>query len=423
MSKQKRASGEGADSQGPQQFVETDGAETADAQPETVSAQPERREPQSAAPAQPAARSGSRASGWLALIMALMALGLSAWLLFERHGEDEVEPLALADAGDVAALESRLEALAEQLATQSDRYGRLLESQAEIAAQVDGLTEQLNSGLAALERRSSELTGENTTRLDGISTTLDELAARLQQSVDDWAERGDLERQAERDLQRQVAMLEAAALLGLAQHRVELVGDLDGARAAYRRAASQLATINDARLDRTRQALARELEALESARAPDLNRALARLERLAAESRSWPSQLGDELGVQPMPAVDPGAEEQHWRERIAGAARGLVRVQARDELGRTTEQFDAARELVQLRLVAAQLALVRHDESGLRLQLEAAVALVDEWFDGASAEVSQARADLTTLADINLAPVMPEIGEALSLLRRRLGES
>ncbi|MGY6553201.1 MAG: uroporphyrinogen-III C-methyltransferase [Wenzhouxiangella sp.] len=377
--------------------------------------------PRPAPPATPAQR-GPGSLVIFALLIALAALGLSGWLAFETVNRADDERGALAGTSELAALETRLDALATQLAADSERQRSLGERQVETAARLDALRERLDSGLAAAERQAVALSERDAERLAVLDRAMDDLAGRLQLAVDDWAERGDLEREVERDVARQLGMLEAAALLSLGQHRAELMGDLTGARAAYRRAAAQLASIDDARLDRTRQALARELEALEAARPADLNAALARLERLASDSRAWPSQLGRD--VQPLESERsaPGAEDTPWRERVADAARGLVRVQARDELGRTTEQFESARELMQLRLVAAQLALVRRDADGLRLQLWAAEALIDDWFDAGSPEVQRARQALAALAETETAPAIPEIGEALNLLQRRLGE-
>lgn len=371
----------------------------------------------------PPSKSGPGGMAIAAFLISLAALAAAGWLIFEHLNEADEEGLAAADAGELAAIEMRLEALATQVAADSERQRSLGERQAETTARLDALRERLDTGLATVERQAVDLSERSAERVAAIDRAVDGLAARLQQAVDDWAERGDLEREVERDVRRQLVMLEVAALLALGQHRAELVGDLSGARTAFRRAAAQLSAIDDARLDRTRQALARELDALEAARPADLNDALARLERLTGESRSWPSQLdrkGDPVyGERSMSE----AEDSHWRERIAEAARGLVRVQARDELGRTTEQLEAARELMQLRLVAAQLALVRRDGDGLRLQIAAAEALINDWFDVADAEVQRARQELAALADTDTAPVIPEIGEALDLLQRRLGES
>ncbi len=255
-----------------------------------------------------------------------------------------------------------------------------------------------------------------------LSQGLEAMASRLERSLSGMEERADAQRQAEAELRRQIVMLEAAALLSLGQQQAELIADVDGAVAAYRRAQVVLTELDDARLDRVRRALARELDALESLRVPDPAQAMARLERLARESRTWPSQLD-----RPTPAerpAEPGVEGEtpDWRERIGGAARGLVRVQARDEMGRTSEQFEAARELMKLRLVAAQLALTRQDPEALALQVGAALELLDDWFEAGTDEVEQGRRDLEAIQSTRLRPDLPELGEALNLLRTRLGE-
>lgn len=272
--------------------------------------------------------------------------------------------------------------------------------------------------LEALEQETERLSDYATQ----LSQGLEAMASRLERSLSGMEERADAQRHAEVELGRQIVMLEAAALLSLGQQQAELSADVDGAVAAYRRAQVVLAELDDARLDRVRRALARELDALESVRVPDPAQAMARLERLARESRAWPSQLDRPTPAEHQAEAGLEGETPDWRERIGGAARGLVRVQARDEIGRTSEQFETARELMQLRLVAAQLALTRQDPEALAVQVGAALELLDDWFEAGTDEVEQGRRDLEAIKSTRLRPDLPELGEALNLLRTRLGE-
>lgn len=365
--------------------------------------------------------------GGLALLLALIALGLSGWLLYERLAVPPSTAVSAPDDGpdlaDFKALESRLDSLAAQWSEMAEQLDALSAAQGQAGSQIEQSVEQQAGRLGSLEQQLQDGSARSDARAAELADRLDDLAGRLQQAVDNMAERGDFERQAERELQRQVGMLEAASLLTLGQNRAELAGDIHGAQAAFRRAAAQLAAIDDARLDRSRQALARELEALQALRRPDLSQSLARLERLGRDARLWPVQLDRRETALASADPDPETEDIPWRERVSGVARGLVRVQARDELGRTSEQFDTARELVQLRLVAAQLALVRQDEEAYRLHLRATDELLDEWFDPAAEPVRQARSDLQELAELSLDTSLPELGEALHLLRQRLGDT
>lgn len=404
--------------QGDRDAGENGASEAADAGHEQASKEPdasEAREPQP-----PPVR--TRRSGSLALVLSLLALALAGWLFYERISTLEEASVEIPAAHELAAVEARLDELAGQLAAERDERQQLLAVRAGLADDLDRLSGQLGGQISALERESEQLRSDLERRSTQWSEDVEGLARQLGEAIDAWSDRGDQEQQAERDLQRQIAMLEAAAMLRIGQARAELAGDLSGAKLAYRRADEHLRRVDDVRLDRIRRALAVELEALESVRSPDLGQSLARLDRLARESRRWPTALAGAPGV-----TEPEREDEDppadWRERLSGAARGLVRVQARDDLGRTQEQFEAARELVQLRLVAAQLALARRDVDGLDLQLAAAIELLDEWFDPTSEAVRQARGDLNELVELRLEQDVPELGAALNGLQTLMGGS
>lgn len=365
--------------------------------------------------------SGGRGAGrlpvTLALLLSLAALGVSGWLLYgspDRAGElpGMVQDLDQRMAGlerRARDLESRLEQQLEPLDDLDGQLRGLVQDVDPLPGQIGELTARIDTVQGQLSQRQVEF--------EQLSEELGLMRVEMRAAVEQLSDRDQLERRAERDLQRQMAMTEAAALLRLGQDRVALVADFAGGAAAFQRAEARLAGIDDPRLERVRRALAVELDALESARSPDLARSLARLDRLARDIPNWPLQLpGQRHDTQSAPA-------DGWRGRLAQTMGELVKVQQRDALGRTEAQFDAAREQLQLRLVAAQLALGRRDAAALRLHLQAAMDLIDEWFDVSSEAVLGGRSDIESLAGMDLSPAEPDLGQALELLLARLGGS
>lgn len=368
--------------------------------------------------------SGGRGLAFLALLVALAALALTGWAYYEEQVAGAADPTP---SDQASADEERLQEFQARL---DDLEGRLDQPRAEVPERIDQRLDELADSAERLGDRLAELQDRVDARfadevaplaaqMDDLTAAVDALAERLTAAVDAFAERGDVERQVDRDLRRQLAMLEAAALLRIGQERAELSADFGGAARAFQRAAGVLGTVDDARLDRARRALTREIETLENARPVDVNRELAQLDRLHRESRTWPMALDDRAGGQP--SEPPVADEpESWRERIGAAVGGLVRIEARDDLGRSAEQFQAAREQLQLRLVAAQLAVSRHAPDALEIHLDAALALIDDWFDRTAEEVARARADLEGLKSLRFEPPAVELGEALDLLQARL---
>ncbi len=374
-----------------------------------------------------APRRRGRGPAWLALLLALVALAVAAWVAWPVLLEDA----ETADARALAALEDQLREQAELVVgLQSDlaEHGQASRSRTEqveqrLEARIEsrfGRVADLERAVGRIEARSEDLPA----RLDALERELAdrtqdsrELRERLDAAIRQLDERGDLERQVDRDLRRQIVMLEAAGLLRSGQDLAELAGDHSAALRAFRRARTRLGALEDARLEQVQRSLAREIEDLAAARAPDLHSALAVLERLGRDSQSWPLQL------EPAPVASPEESPEDWRQRVGATLRSLVRIQARDELGRTQETFEAAREQLRLRLLTAELALARRESETLVVQIDAALALLDEWFRADAEAVRSARAELERLRELSLTVESPALGVALEQLEARLAGS
>lgn len=376
-------------------------------------------------PSPPAARRGGGVLGGLALLVALAALGASAWLAYQAYLEPTEE-----NAGQqlqaLATLEQSIETLQERLAGIDREQQNDRERLGRIADRVDSREAQLaplEQGLGRVDERTAAL-GQQVRAMeealvDRTAETAD-LRRRLEAAVEQLDARGDLQREVDRDLRQQMLMLEAASLLRIGQDLAEVQGDSRQAQRVFERARVRLERVDDARLEPVRRSLVREIEALATHDGPNLDAELARLERLGRESESWPLQLPGSG-----PTADPAPEEtgDGWRARLGRSFGALVRVESRDALGRDEEQFEAAGEHMKLRLLAAELALMRRDAAALGTQMEAAIALLEAWFEPGAEPVVAARAEFQRLAGLDLNPEPPALGSALAQLQARLDDS
>lgn len=376
----------------------------------------------------------ARAHAWpgiVALLLALVAIAAAGWVAYQQAvpGADQDQRIQARMLEEQAAAISALRASMEEGELRDEN---LTSAQQSLASQVQRLEErsdrremqlgELEQGLGRVDERSLGLTRtlEQVAQASADQTAgLADLRRRLEAAIEQMDATGDLQREIDRDLHRQILMLEAAGLLRSGQDMAELHGDWQAARRAFERARDRLGLVDDTRLEPARRALAREIEALEGIAGPDLNAELARLERLARESRAWPMQLKMPEASESRPG---GSPEPGWRERLGQTFAALVQVERRDALGRDEAQFEAAREQVQLRLLAAELALLRRDKPALDGQLEAILRLIDEWFQPDATEIAGARAGLESLRQIELQPSPPELGAALDQLQTRLGD-
>ena len=307
----------------------------------------------------PASHSG-RGAPWLALALcaALAFAGWRGWRAWSAH--DAETRRSVAEQAD--ALGARLDALRGEQRAQSLRL-----QQAEATNRV------LREELLGLGQRS----------------------ALLEQTVETLAE-------PDRHGAQALFLDETALLLAMGQQRLQLAGDLDGARRAYAIAATLLERIDDPRLLDLRQALLQERNALDALGADPR---VAALRGLAAFSAALPA-AGEAL-----PSDD--ARAPWWRRLLSRVVRvqpsnGAVPTDAPDRL--------AARAGLDLELDLARIAAERRDAVAWREALDrAGLWLHRLWPESPRRRALDAR--LQALRAQPLALSVPVLGSTLQQLQ------
>ncbi len=350
----------------------------------------------------------SAGPGKLGLVLvALLALLALAVALYPWIAPDEEagELQALVDAS-VEEIDQRVSERFSALAGRLDELDRAL-------TEVRSEQENLASRLGRAESESREISTSLERQADSLEALENEVGAQLQEL---WQQEGQ-QREADREFERRMRLLEAASLLRLGQERAELAADWPASRSAYERAEQLVRAVDDPRLGQVRRLLATELAALESVREPEWERWQVRLSQIADSARQWPIRNHEHAAES---TVEPTSERGGWLGDIRAALGRLVTVSRRDELELPADAVDSLREQLQLRLVAAELALVRRNLVELGHQLRATFDLIDQWFDPDDADVRSATERLRELESIQ-APRVPEgLGEALRALQSQL---
>lgn len=195
---------------------------------------------------------------------------------------------------------------------------------------------------------------------------------------------------------------ETALLLAIGQQRLQLAGDLDGARRAYALAANLLERVDDPKLLDLRQTLLQERTALDALGADP--RASA-LQQLAAFSAALPT--GDD---------SVAVEDAHvsWWQRLLSR---IVRVQPSDS-AIATDPADRrdARAGLELELTMARVAAERRDLAAWREALDRARTWLHRlWPDSPRRRALDAR--LQALRGAPLATSIPVLGSTLQQLQ------
>jgi uroporphyrin-3 C-methyltransferase len=230
---------------------------------------------------------------------------------------------------------------------------------------------------------------------------------------------------------------EIDTLLRQAQQQAQITGSAAPLLGALRHAEERLAKRNDARFERVRRAVGRDIQRLaQAAGSTDIATLAARIDEVLRSVDDLP------LLMQPRsaggaPAADssaPPSEEPPpdagWRERLGGwwartraqvwgEVRSLVRVTRIDRPEAALlapEQAMFLRENLKLRLLNARLALLARQFDTAQTDLRAALALVERYFDPQARRVAATTELLRQTALQARAVTLPRPDETLAAL-------
>jgi uroporphyrin-3 C-methyltransferase len=299
---------------------------------------------------------------WLFALALLAVLGWRGWTAWQAH---QVQSAAAArdDVEQWRALDARFDALRRDQRAQAQRI-----------AQADATNRVLRDEVLGIGQR----------------------AALLQDSVDKLADPA-------RHGVQALRLDEAELLLALGAQRLQLAGDLDGARRAYALAAGVLDGIDDPAWLDLRQALVQERAALDALGADPKSIALARLDAFAA-TLAPPSALPGEADDRALP---------WWRRAFARIVE--VRPSNRDVAVAPGDRA-AGYAALQLELTLARSAGERRDADAWR----SALSRADGWLARLwppSPALQRQRAQLEALQSLPLQLALPTLGSTLQQLQ------
>jgi uroporphyrin-3 C-methyltransferase len=230
-------------------------------------------------------------------------------------------------------------------------------------------------------------------------------------------------------------LAEAEYLLRLANQRLVLEKDWQGAVAILVAADKVLAETENPLITSVRQLLAKELQTLRAVPAVDLTGAVARLQAVQDQisELEWMPRTLPKAPAIVKEAVDPAVELTAWDKFAAKALAGIrtvVRIREHDKelpAPLTPDQHYYLQQNMHLMLEQAQVALVRQQDALYKQSIKRTQDWLEEFVIVKNAKTEAVAVTLAELKSWNVSPEFPQISGSLNRLRqlqdeqRRLG--
>ncbi len=343
----------------------------------------------------PAARPARVTSpvAWLALFLALLTLAAVGYMIVEDRRTRAVEE---ASSQSLERLAGRVDESRDSLSSLDDSLRDLVSSDETLDSRIGGLQDEF-------EQRA-ELLDSLPGRMSNLENSVAALQGASAGARDTWL------------------LAEAEYYMQIANAQLQLGNNPQLAMLALEMADERVVQMANPALTDVRRALADELAALEAMEKPDLQGATLTLASLARVVDSLPMRPVGRTADEPEGDTDEetGAAGRAWAS-VKEAMSGLVKVTPPDEETRALLTPDTARLIrsnLALQLQAARLALLRGEQAIFEQSLEDADALLEQYFDGGSAQVASAQDTIAEIRDSMVAVTAPDISESLRLIRQ-----
>ncbi|MDR5860978.1 hypothetical protein FZZ93_12990 [Halomonas eurihalina] len=319
-------------------------------------------------------------AGVLALVLVILlaiAVGVFGWLGWQRLQDQQ----------------QRLASVPEQPATE---------------AQVNDLSNQLQSDRSERESAADSLRQEFETYRSNVDENLDKV---LQQ----------LSREQQTD-ERDWLHAEAAYLLRLANQRLQLERDVEGAAALLRTADTRLEEADNPALLPVRREIASELAALRSV--PRVDRSGLFLTLNAQQEQIAGRPLAQDVEEITGDASIEEAPAGGWQQQLAKVGselKDLVTVRKHDEALEaliSPEQESYLRQSVRLVLEQVQLALLKEEQALYDASLDKALKLIRGYYDTDDSGVQGVLSQLEELKGQSIRPELPDISGSQQALQK-----
>lgn len=220
-------------------------------------------------------------------------------------------------------------------------------------------------------------------------------------------------------------LTEIEQLMLIANDRLNLHNDINGALQALNIANQRLGRVAEPRLLKVRQELINEIAALKAVPQIDLQAIVLQLNSLVGQADEWP--LSSDIPGTYQASTNPQASSstptsgwQRFSQRLLTAIQGMFTIRKESQsliplLPPAQEYF--LRQNLELKLESARLAVMRRDTTSFRSAMDAAQGWLKTYYAQDDPSVVAAVQSLSDLRRIELRWELPDISASLGLMR------
>ncbi|MFK7913695.1 MAG: uroporphyrinogen-III C-methyltransferase [Pseudomonadales bacterium] len=343
-------------------------------------------------PAKPAKTKSGRGLAFLSLLLALGAAGGAGYLYYELI---------------------YLKPFEKQLAGQMNTVQQAVQS---ATTEANEGSRELAQQLAGLEERFATLRGEQSSAIDGA---LSEQQQRLESTERSLIESLNKVANQAPPSQAEWKFAELEYLLRIANHRVLMEQDADGARRLLETADAIIAELDDFGLHDVRVQLADEILSLKRLGKNDVQGLFLRLEAVKRGLDGLPLRVPEFLNNPPTDVAAEGAQE---RGPLAALAESMGTFLQFRELETKIKPLLAPDEIsylelnLRLMLEQAQLGALRGQPDVFEQSLDNAMDWLTKYMDADTQAVEEMVSELASLREISVLRELPDISGSLRAL-------
>jgi len=219
-------------------------------------------------------------------------------------------------------------------------------------------------------------------------------------------------------------LAEIRYLLTIAQHRLQLMDDIQGTLAALMAASERLSRLNHLLLLPVRAQLFIDIKQLQTFIAPDIEGLAVKLAQYGAQIDDLPLlqntyQKSVALTTAPQ-TPEPLDTQASWQQTVWQELKQLIVIRYNEEAASgflTPNQQQFIQQSLYLKLEIARAFLLRRDSENFNAAIEGLQEWLNRYYDKNNPAVQVFQQDLIHMQTIDLTPPLPDISQSLKLLQ------